>query len=51
MIGQEEGGGAESLGEEQWRKPRKGRSNERKLERWQGEKLGAWRNLKLYGII
>ena len=51
MIGQEEVGGAESLGEElQGKKQKKERKGKGEPERLQGEKLGAWRNHKLYGI-
>ena len=51
MIGQEEGGGAESLGEEPRGINRRGRSYRRSMERLQREKLVAWRNRKLYRII
>ena len=58
MIGQEEGGGAESLWEEKGSKGEEGGATEDRQEgggatgdRGCIEKLVAWRNRKLHGII
>ena len=51
MIGREEREGAENLGEEKRIPGRGGAMEDQRMERLQREKLMAWRNSKLYGII